>query len=98
MTTQNFGSDQRTRVMLFAANLDLIQGEDLSVVTARAVDAQNIEYQLPVEYVGKVTDFNWLSSVIVRLPDNLSLNGDVSIGISLRGVNSNGAVLALKAP
>jgi uncharacterized protein (TIGR03437 family) len=84
--------------MLFAANLDLLPGEDLSVVTAQAVDAQNISYPLPVEYVGKVPDFNWLSSVIVRLPDNLSLNGDVSIGITLRGANSNVAVLAIKTP
>jgi hypothetical protein len=72
MTTQNFGPDQRTRVMLFAENLDLLQGEDLSVVTAQAVDAQNTLYPLAVEYVGKVPDFNWLSSVIVRLPDTQS--------------------------
>ena len=98
MATLSFSSDQRTRVMLFAANLDLLPGEDLSVVTAQAVDAQNISYPLPVEYVGKVPDFNWLSSVIVRLPDNLSLNGDVSIGITLRGANSNVAVLAIKTP
>ena len=98
MTTQNFGSDQRTRVMLFAANLDLLQGEDLSVVTARAVDSENTLYPLSVEYVGKVPDFNWLSSVIVRLPDTQSLQGDVSIDVSLRGANSNGAVLAIKAP
>ena len=98
MTTQNFGPDQRTRVMLFAENLDLLQGEDLSVVTAQAVDAQNTLYPLAVEYVGKVPDFNWLSSVIVRLPDTQSFNGDLSIGVSLRGANSNGAVLSIKAP
>ena len=94
-TTQNFSSDHRTRVMLFAANLDLMPGE---VVTAQALDAQNMPYPLTVEYVGKVPDFNWLSSVIVRLPDTQPLTGDVSIGISLHGANSNGAVLALKAP
>ena len=97
-TTQNFSSDHRTRVMLFVANLDLMPSEDLSVVTAQAWDAQNMQYPLTVEYVGKVPDFNWLSSVIVRLPDTQPLNGDVSIGVSLRGANSNGAVIALKAP
>jgi len=95
ITTQNFSSDQRTRVMLFAANLDLMPGE---VVTAQALDAQNMQYPLTVEYVGKVPDFNWLSSVIVRLPDTQAPKGDVSISVSLRGANSNGAVLALKAP
>jgi hypothetical protein len=97
-TTQNFGPDHRTRVMLFAENLDLAPGEDLSVVTAQAVDAQNTPYPLVVEYVGKVPDFNWLSIVIVRLPDTQSFNGDLSIGVSLRGANSNGAVLSIKAP
>jgi hypothetical protein len=95
ITTQNFSSDQRTRVMLFAANLDLMPGE---VVTAQALDAQNMQYPLTVEYVGKVPDFNWLSSVIVRLPDSQALKGDVSIGINVRGVNSNGAVIAVKIP
>jgi hypothetical protein len=84
--------------MLFAENLDLAPGEDPSVVTAQAVDAQNTPYPLVVEYVGKVPAFNWLSSVIVRLPDTQSFNGDLSIGVSLRGANSNGAVLSIKAP
>ena len=97
-TTQNFGPDHRTRVMLFAENLDLLQGEDFSVVTVQAVDAQNTPYLLSVEYVGKVPGFNWLSSVIVRLPDTQSFSGDLSIGVSLHGANSNGAVLSIKAP
>jgi len=97
-TTQNFGPDHRTRVMLFAENLDLLQGEDFSVVTVQAVDTQNTPYLLSVEYVGKVPGFNWLSSVIVRLPDTQSFSGDLSIGVSLHGANSNGAVLSIKAP
>jgi O-glycosyl hydrolase len=97
-TTQNFGPDHRTRVMLFAENLDLLQGEDFSAVTVQAVDTQNTPYLLSVEYVGKVPGFNWLSSVIVRLPDTQSFSGDLSIGVSLHGANSNGAVLSVKAP
>jgi len=84
--------------MLFAENFDLLQSEDPSVVTAQAVDAQNTPYPLTVEYVGKVPDFNWLWIVIVRLPDTQSLNGDLSIGVNLRGAHSNGAVLSIKAP
>ena len=84
--------------MLFAENLDLLQGEDFSVVTVQAVDAQNTPYPLSVEYVGKVPGFNWLSSVIVRLPDTQSFSGDLSIGVSLHGANSNGAVLSIRAP
>src|SRR5436853_7122775 len=34
-----YGADVRTRILLFALNLDLQSGEDLSVVTADAEDA-----------------------------------------------------------
>ena len=96
VNTLNFSPDQRTRVLLFAANLELLPGEDLSAVGAQAVDSQNIVYPLSVEFVGKVPDYNWLSSVVVRLPENQSLNGDVSVALSLHGVSSNAGVLAIK--
>lgn len=92
----NFSPDQRTRVMLFAANLDLLPGEGFSAVGVQAVDSQNIVYPLTVEFVGKVPGHNWLSSVVVRLPENQSLNGDVSVALSLHGVSSNANVLAIK--
>lgn len=96
VNTLNFSPDQRTRVMLVVANLELLQGEDFSAVAAQAVDSQNIVYPLPVEYVGKVPGYNWLSSVVVRLPENQSLNSDVSVALRLHGVNSNAGVLAIK--
>ena len=39
-----FGSDRRTRVMLFATNLTLQFGEDASVVTAEAEDGAALRY------------------------------------------------------
>jgi O-glycosyl hydrolase len=98
VNTLNFSADQHTRVMLVTANLELAPGEDLSAVTAQAIDAQNIVYPLAVEYVGTVPDYNWLSSVVVRLPENQSLGGDVSLGLSLHGVSSNAVVLRIRAP
>jgi hypothetical protein len=73
VNSQNFSPDQRTRVMLFAANLELLEGEDLSTLSANAIDSQNNVYPLSIEFVGKVPDYNWLSEVVLRLPENQSL-------------------------
>src|SRR5215212_5163940 len=67
-----FGPDARTRVMLFAMNLHLVAGEDASAVTADAEDAARKIYPLAVEYVGEVPGQEWMSSVVVRLSDQLA--------------------------
>jgi glucose/arabinose dehydrogenase len=92
----NFSSDQRTRVMLFAVNVELMPGENSSAVTAQAEDAQHRIYTLPVEFVGKVPNFNWLTEVVVKLPDDLPNNEDVLVSINLRGATSNKALLKIK--
>lgn len=84
-----FSIDSRTRVMLFAKNLDLLPGEDASAVTAEAEDAAHTIYPLRVEFAGKMPGFDWLSGIVVRLDDNLGDVGDVLVGIRLRGVASN---------
>ena len=61
------GPDRRTRVMLFAMNLRLQPGEDLSLITADAEDAAHQHYNLTVEYVGPVPHQEWLSAVVLRL-------------------------------
>lgn len=85
----SFGTDNRTRILLFARNVDLLPGEDASAVRAEAEDATRTRYPLTVEYVGKVPGFDWLSSVVIRLRDNWGDVGDVLIGITLRGAASN---------
>jgi len=94
----NLSSNKRTRIMVFASNLELIPNETFSVVTAQAIDSRGIVYALPVEFGGKVPEMNWLSSVIVRLPDDPTLKGDISLTITVHGVTSNSVVLAIKAP
>jgi hypothetical protein len=84
-----FGMDNRTRVMLFASNLTLLPGEDMSAVTAEAEDGLLVRYPLSVEHVGPVSGFEWLSQVVVKLPDNLGDVGDVLVGITLHGATSN---------
>jgi uncharacterized protein (TIGR03790 family) len=96
LTTQNFSPDGRARIMLFALNLDLLSTENSSAVTAQAVDSSQRVYALPVEYVGKVPLFDWLSQVIVRLPGELAGSGDVWVSINLRGATSNKVLLRIK--
>jgi hypothetical protein len=91
----NPGTDKRTRVILFCMNLDLAPGESTSVVTARAVSSFGGVYNLPVEFVGKVAGFTWLTNVVVRLPDDPALTGKISVAVALRGIGSNDVTLAL---
>ncbi len=92
----NFGSDQRTRVMLFALGLELLPGEDISVVTAQAEDSAHRIYPLTVESLGKVSSFDWFTQLNVRLPDGLAGAGDVLVSISLRGVESNKVIVGIR--
>ena len=88
--TLNFSSDNRTRVMLFAVNLDLLPGEDTTAVTAQAEDSLLNAYPLTVEFVGKVPGYDWLTEVVVKLPDNLP-TGDVMVIVTWHARTSNKA-------
>jgi hypothetical protein len=85
-----FGADARTRVMLFAQNVQLLPGETASALTATAEDAAHNVYPLTVERVDPVPGFEWMSSVVVRLSDQMSgSTGEVLVGVTLRGLQSN---------
>jgi len=92
----NFSLDQRTRVMLFAVGLELMPGEDISVVTAQAEDSAHRIFPLTVEYVGKVHNFDVFTQVNVRLPDGIAGAGDVLVSISLRGAASNKVLIGIQ--
>ena len=84
-----WGLDTRTRVMIFAFNLELLPGENLSIITADAEDASHRVYPLAVEYVGKVPGFDWLNCVVLRLHDGMGDIGDVLMRVTARGFPSN---------
>jgi hypothetical protein len=92
----NFSSDQRTRIMLFGTNLELIQGETLSAITARAEDAQMNVYPLTVEFATKPPELDPLTELIVRLNDNLPPGQTVMISVTLRGQTSNKVGVRIK--
>ena len=95
-TPLNFSADGRTRLMLFVMNLDLLPGETSTAVTARAEDAALNVYPLTVEFVGKVPNFDWLTQVVVRLPDNTPASQPIFVSVSLRGQTSNKARIRMK--
>ena len=81
-----FGSDSATRIMLFAMNL---QPQPSDTVTADAEAADHTLYPLTVEYVGPVPENPWVSSVVIRVPENLPATGDVLVRITYRDMASN---------
>ncbi|HEU4932273.1 MAG TPA: carboxypeptidase-like regulatory domain-containing protein, partial [Pyrinomonadaceae bacterium] len=84
-----FATDGRTRIMVFALNLALAPNEDASAITADAETAAHTHHALRVEYAAPLSSLPWLSSIILRLNDDLVNTGDVLIGLTLHGVKSN---------
>jgi len=70
-------------------NMELLPGEDSSAVLVRAEDAQAVIYPAPVEFVGRVPGFDWLTQVVVKLPDNLPTSQSVLFSATLRGKTTN---------
>lgn len=87
------GSDERTRVALFATNLELKDG---LVITAQAVDSQQVTHQLPVEFVGGLPTFIGFTQIVVKLPDGIVVAGDLQVTITVRGKTSNVALVGVK--
>ena len=93
-------TDKRTRIDIFSLNMILTPG---LVVTAQGVDSQQVVHQLPVEFVGSVPGFNpvvpqepSLTQIVIRLPDSITLTGDLQVRITARGRNSNQVLIAVK--
>lgn len=79
----------RTRLMLFGLNMELLPDENASAVTVRAEDQfQNI-FPLTVEFVGEVPGFDGLTEIVVRLPDNTPTGQSIFVSATLRGRTSN---------
>lgn len=85
----NFSGDGRTRVSFFALNLDLLPGDTVSAVTARAEDSSMNIYPMTVEFVGSVPAVPGVNEVVILLPGNLPLGQDVLVSVTLHGQTSN---------
>jgi uncharacterized protein (DUF1800 family) len=102
----NFSTDTRTRVEIFALNLDLLAGEGASALTADAEDASHNHYPLTVEYVGQIPqdvdlsgnvlhDWRGIYMIVLRLNDAMGDLGDVLIRVNLHGVSTNRVRIAV---
>jgi hypothetical protein len=96
LTNLFFSSDQRTRLSFFGMNLDLLPGENASAVSARAEDEDENVFPLTVEFVGKVPGFDWLTQIVVRLPDNTPTNKSIFVSATLRGKTTNKVRVRMK--
>lgn len=89
VTPVAFSSDRTTRLMVFAGNLQLHEGEDVSVVTADVEDESHTLFPLMVESIAPVPDQNWATAVIIKLNPALTDSGDVLLRIYYHGAASN---------
>ena len=95
LSNKNFSSDGRTRLVLLVANLDLLQGDDASLVSATARDTQNNSIPLLVEDVRRVPSLDWITQVVVKLPDGIAILNQVQVSLSARGRTSNEVAIQL---
>jgi uncharacterized protein (TIGR03437 family) len=85
----NFSADNRTRLMLFGINLELLPSETMSAISVKAEDTQMNVFPLVVEFVGKPPGMEPLTQVVVKLPDNLPTGQTLFVSVTLRGQASN---------
>jgi uncharacterized protein (DUF1800 family) len=94
-STVQFGSDSRTRIVIFARDLELYAGEGANAFSADAQDSTGKLYLLKVEYAGRVPGFEGITMLILRLSDDLGNVGDVLLRVNLHGVASNRVRVAM---
>lgn len=90
-----FSADTRTRVVIFAMGLDLLQGEGLNAFSADAEDAAGKRYFLRLEHMSQVPNFPGITMFIVRLADDMGDVGDVLLRLNLHGMASNRVRVAI---
>src|SRR6185369_5544173 len=88
-------TDTRTRISIFAMDLELLTGEGANAFTSDVQDSSGKIYPLRIEYVGQVPDFPGITMIVVRLNDELGDNGDVLLRLNLHGIASNRVRVAI---
>lgn len=89
------GTDTRTRICIFAMDLELLPGEGANAFTSDVQDATGKIYPLRVEHVGQVPGFPGITMIVVRLADDLGDVGDVLVRLNLHGMASNRVRVAI---
>jgi outer membrane protein assembly factor BamB len=90
----NTSTDRNTRVIVFVANLQLLQNETASSVIVNLVDSSNQSYDIPAEDVRPVRNSEF-AQVIFRLPDNLA-PGVCTLRVKAHSLTSNPGKMTIK--
>jgi beta-glucanase (GH16 family) len=91
----NFSADHTTRVMLLSANLDLQPGDGPSIVTVQVDNGNGSPYPLTVEWIGRLPGLDWITVVIVKLPDDLTNSNQALFSITAHSQSSNAVSVSL---
>ncbi|MGH9961095.1 MAG: hypothetical protein ACREBC_28905, partial [Pyrinomonadaceae bacterium] len=101
-STLPFSTDTRTRIVIFAMDVELLATvgvndftEGANAFTADAQDASGKRYPLRVEHMSRVPNFPGITMIIVRLADDMGDVGDVLLGLNLHGLQSNRVRVAI---
>jgi uncharacterized protein (TIGR03437 family) len=89
-TEHNFAPDNRTRIILFATDIQPSPG-----ATMHAESPSFGSIPMPIEFIGAVPNFPWLIQIKVRLPEELANAGDVWLRLSSNGKSSNQARISI---
>jgi len=92
----SLAQDQRTRVVFFSSNLVLMPGDLVSSVFAEAEDSQHHVFPVVVEFVGKVPQYDSLTEIVIRLPDQVGTANALWLRIQYRGTVSNKVMFSLR--
>src|SRR6476661_7546095 len=66
-TSPAFSTDTRTRICIFATDLELLPGEGANAFSSDVQDSSGKLYPLRVEFVGQVPNFPGITMIVVRL-------------------------------
>ena len=95
-TNQPFSSDKRTRVSLFITDFDSLNSDTMSEAVVQVENSVIGTVSLPIEHVGKLSSFDWITQIDVVLPDSVQNAGDVWVKVSFRGASTNPARMRIK--
>jgi hypothetical protein len=94
-----FGSDKQIRLSLFLRNVNLMPGEDKSIVSVTSrdndPDSPSGPHTFVVEFIGPVAGTD-LTQIIVKVPTSFASHFNQIVVVSVRNVPSNEAVLVFR--
>lgn len=90
----NLSTDRNTRVILFVANLHLLQNETAAAVTVNLVDSNNQSFDIAAEDVRPAPN-SAFTQVIFRLPNNVA-TGRCTLKVKAHGQTSNPGKMTIK--